>query len=118
MRPGTMKGIIHTDDDCYDLIYWSIKFGVSTEQLLAAIAKVGPLVRNVERHVNPSTAAVADPSAAKPDRYVTRFPGMRTAGLADGRIVQRDPTVFLVRNDKPGGVEREELVGFRRRSVP
>jgi hypothetical protein len=118
MRPGTMKGIIHTDDDCYDLIYWSIKFGVSTEQLLAAIAKVGPLVRNVERHVNPSTAAVADPSAAKPDRYVTRFPDMRTAGLAGGRIVQRDPTVFLVRNDKPGGVEREELVAFRRRSVP
>jgi Protein of unknown function (DUF3606) len=72
MRPGTMKRIIHTDDDCYDLIYWSIKFGVSIEQLIQAVAEVGPLVMNVERHLSPSTAAMADPSAANLDATEVR----------------------------------------------
>lgn len=108
---------IDTDDDCYDVMYWSIQFGVSTEQLLAAVATVGPLVRNVERQLKLSTAALADPSATKPDRCVAQFTGMRNAGLADGGIVQRDPIIFLVRNDKPGVVEREEPVAFRRRSA-
>jgi hypothetical protein len=82
--------IIHTDEDCYEMMYWSIKFGVSIDRLIEAISKVGPLVINVERHVKASTAVIAGSSAANPDRYA--------AGFADGKIVQPDPTVFLVRN--------------------
>ena len=41
---------IHTDDTAiYDVMYWSIKFGVSVDRLVDAVAKVGPLVMNVER---------------------------------------------------------------------
>jgi hypothetical protein len=104
---------IHTDDDCYDLMYWSIKFGVSVEQLVDAVAKVGPLVMNVERQLRLSAAVVADPSAANPDRYVPQCHGQWAAGLADDWIVP-DPAAFLVRNDEPSlfhgacGVERPE----------
>ena len=73
---------IHTDKDCYDVMYWSIKFGVSVEQLLEAVAKVGPLAMDVQRALGLSTA-VAD----VPPNY-------------DGWVVQSDRTAFLVRNDK------------------
>ena len=33
--------IFHTEEDCYDVMYWSIKLGVSIDQLLEAIAKAG-----------------------------------------------------------------------------
>jgi Protein of unknown function (DUF3606) len=58
---------IIADEDCYDAMYWSIKFGVSVEQLIRAIAEVGPLVMNVERHLNRSTPLRADPWATRAD---------------------------------------------------
>jgi Protein of unknown function (DUF3606) len=94
---------IHTDDDCYDVMYWSIRFGVSVERLVDAVAKVGPLVMNVERQLRLSAAVMADPSAANPDRYVPQFHGQWAAGLADDWIVP-DPTAFLGHC----GVERPE----------
>src|SRR5512139_1829764 len=78
--------IIHTDEDGYEMMYWSIKFGVSIERLVEAISKVGPLVINVERYVRASSAVMASLSATNPHCYAA----------ADGRFVQPDPTVFLV----------------------
>jgi hypothetical protein len=83
--------IIHTDEDCYEVMYWSIKFGVSIEKLSDAITKVGPLVMNVERHLNCSTAVMAAPSAANP-RPLRRRTLVR-------QHVQLDTTAFVVRND-------------------
>jgi Protein of unknown function (DUF3606) len=97
--------IVHTDEDCYDVMYWSIKFGVSIEQLIEAITKVGPLVMNVERHLGADTAVRAEPLAPNPVRHVLHFHGLSGAGLADRKIVEPDPSVFVVRNDKPGGLQ-------------
>ena len=47
-----------------------------------------------------SSAKNRDLFAATPDRYVPQFGGLCTAGLADGRIVESDPTAFLVRDGK------------------
>lgn len=33
----------------YELTYWSKKFGVTRDQLREAVAKAGPMVKNVER---------------------------------------------------------------------
>jgi YHS domain-containing protein len=38
--------------------------------------------------------------AANPDRYAPQFAALCTAGLADGRIVESDPTAFVVRDGK------------------
>ena len=38
--------------------------------------------------------------AAKPDRYTPQFAALCAAGLADGRIVESDPTAFVVRDGK------------------
>jgi len=38
--------------------------------------------------------------AADPERYVPQFRGLCAAGLADGRIVEPDPTAFVVRDGK------------------
>ena len=38
--------------------------------------------------------------AGKPERYAPQFNGLCAAGLADGRIVEPDPTAFVVRNGK------------------
>ena len=52
--------------------------------------------------------------AANPDRYVPQFGGLCSAGLADGRTVESDPTAFIVRDGKlylfsaAKGVERVE----------
>jgi hypothetical protein len=82
--------IINTDEDCYDVMYWSIKFGVSIERLIEAVSKVGPLVMNVERYLlGASTPVMADSLVANSARYVI--------GQADSRIVQPDPTVFAAR---------------------
>ncbi|HJY76498.1 MAG TPA: DUF3606 domain-containing protein [Burkholderiales bacterium] len=35
----------------HELTYWSRKFGVSRERLREAVARAGPLVRNVEREL-------------------------------------------------------------------
>jgi hypothetical protein len=41
---------INVDQD-HELTYWSEKFGVSRDQLREAVAKAGPMVRNVERQL-------------------------------------------------------------------
>jgi Protein of unknown function (DUF3606) len=95
-KSSAERRTINTDEDCHDMMYWSIKFGVSMEKLSDAITKVGPLVMNVERHLSCSTAVMAAPSAANPDRYA--------AGLWYGSIGQPDTTAFVVRNDsRPQG---------------
>lgn len=38
--------------------------------------------------------------AANAERYVPQFHGLCAAGLADGRIVEPDPTAFIVRDGK------------------
>ncbi len=38
--------------------------------------------------------------AADPDRYAPQFGGLCTAGLAEGRIVEADPTAFVVREGR------------------
>jgi hypothetical protein len=35
----------------HELTYWSRKFGVSRDRLREAVARAGPLVRNVEREL-------------------------------------------------------------------
>lgn len=52
--------------------------------------------------------------AANPERYLPQFQGLCAAGLADGRIVEADPTAFIVRDGKlylfqaPRGAQRVE----------
>ena len=41
---------INTDQD-HEMSYWSDKFGVSRDQLRSAVAKVGPMVKNVRDHL-------------------------------------------------------------------
>jgi hypothetical protein len=45
-------------DDCrininqeYEVSYWTEKLGVSADQLRSAVAKVGPVVKNVREHL-------------------------------------------------------------------
>ena len=54
-EPSLEPRIIHADEDCYDAMYWSIKFGVSMERLFHAVHEVGPRAIDVERHLNRST---------------------------------------------------------------
>jgi hypothetical protein len=35
----------------YEVSYWSEKLGVSADQLRSAVAKAGPLVKNVREHL-------------------------------------------------------------------
>ena len=39
----------------YELEYWTIKWGVSHEQLKEAVAKVGPMTKDVARHLGKAT---------------------------------------------------------------
>ena len=67
-----------------------------------------------ERRYLFSNARHRDLFAANPERYVPQFHGLCAAGLADGRIVEPDPTAFVVRDGKlylfqgPKGVQRVE----------
>ena len=88
-KSSDARRIIDTDEECYDVMYWSIKFGVSIQQLVKAITKVGPLVMNLENHLSASAGVMVDPSGA--DR--------------DPSIIQPDRSLFLVRNDRSGGVD-------------
>jgi hypothetical protein len=40
--------------ETYELGYWSRKFGVSREQLAAAVQKAGPMAADVERELGKS----------------------------------------------------------------
>jgi len=42
-------------DQEYEARYWSNKFGVSQDELRAAVAKVGPMVSDLERHFGPNS---------------------------------------------------------------
>lgn len=42
---------INVDQD-HELSYWSEKFRVSRDELRQAVAKVGPMVKNVQQHLN------------------------------------------------------------------
>jgi Protein of unknown function (DUF3606) len=88
-KSSDARRIIDTDEERYDVMYWSIKFGVSIQKLIETITKVGPLVMNVERHLSASIGLMVDPSGA--DR--------------DPSIIRPDPSLFLGRNDRSGGVE-------------
>lgn len=44
---------INANED-YEVIDWAKKFGVTPEQLRAAVAAVGPMAADVERHLRPS----------------------------------------------------------------
>jgi hypothetical protein len=35
----------------HELTYWSEKFGVSREEVQSAVAKAGPMVKNVREHL-------------------------------------------------------------------
>jgi hypothetical protein len=67
-----------------------------------------------ERRYFFANAKHRDLFAANPERYLPQFHGLCAAGLADGRIVEPDPTAFVVRDDKlylfqvPKGVQRVE----------
>ena len=41
---------INVDQD-HELTYWSKELGVSRDELRIAVAKVGPMVRNVREHL-------------------------------------------------------------------
>ena len=45
---------INPDQD-HEVRYWSAKFGVSRDDLRRAIDEVGPIVKNVQQHLNIST---------------------------------------------------------------
>jgi len=47
-KGGGDRKRINTSED-HELRYWSEKFGVSADQLTAAVLKVGPLVNDVAR---------------------------------------------------------------------
>ena len=42
---------INTNED-YEVIDWAKKFGVTPERLRAAVAAVGPMAADVERHLS------------------------------------------------------------------
>ena len=47
-----------------------------------------------------SSAKNRDLFAASPDRYAPQFAALCAAGLADGRVIESDPTAFIVRDGK------------------
>jgi Protein of unknown function (DUF3606) len=42
---------INVDQD-HELVYWSEKFGVSRDELRKAVQAAGPIVKDVQRHLN------------------------------------------------------------------
>jgi Protein of unknown function (DUF3606) len=42
---------INVDQD-HELVYWSEKFGVSRDELRKAVQAAGPMVKDVQRHLN------------------------------------------------------------------
>ena len=47
-NPGRPEGDRINVNEDYELRDWSKKFGVSKEELLAAVKRVGPMIRDVE----------------------------------------------------------------------
>ena len=38
-------------EEIYEVNYWSQKFGITAEELIKAVKKVGPSVKDVEKHL-------------------------------------------------------------------
>jgi len=49
-HPGYSGGCPRLEED-YEVQYWSEKFGVSQEELAAAVEKVGPMASDVKREL-------------------------------------------------------------------
>ena len=49
LRGGQDRTRVNIDQD-YEAKYWAAKWGVSQEELRAAVAKVGPMASDLERH--------------------------------------------------------------------
>jgi YHS domain-containing protein len=78
-----------------------------------AIKGTASLVRDFDdSRYHFSSAKNRELFAANPARYLPQFAGLCAAGLADGRVVESDPTAFVVRDGKlylfsaASGVER------------
>ena len=54
LRGGQDRLRVNMDQE-YEARYWSTKFGVSQDDLRAAIGKVGPMVSDLERHFGSSS---------------------------------------------------------------
>ncbi len=48
-RGGQDRTRVDVDQD-YETRYWSEKWGVTPDELRSAVEKVGPMVRDLERH--------------------------------------------------------------------
>lgn len=51
MKKGARTGLTSTSTEEYELRYWSTKFFVSTEQLKAAVKKVGNSAQSIEKEL-------------------------------------------------------------------
>ena len=49
LRGGQDRNRVNMDQE-YEARYWASKWGVSQEELRAAVASVGPMVSDLERH--------------------------------------------------------------------
>lgn len=49
LASGQDRNRVNLDQD-YEVRYWTEKWGVSREELRAAVAKVGPMTSDLERH--------------------------------------------------------------------
>jgi YHS domain-containing protein len=66
-----------------------------------AIKGTASLVRDFDdSRYHFSSAKNRELFAANPARYLPQFAGLCAAGLADGRVVESDPTAFVVRDGK------------------
>ena len=49
LRGGQDRTRVNVDQD-YEAKYWAEKWGISQEELRSAVAEVGPMVSDLERH--------------------------------------------------------------------
>jgi hypothetical protein len=50
-KTGTADDVRLTVHESYEVQYWSKKFGVTAEELRAAVAAIGPMVADVQREL-------------------------------------------------------------------
>jgi uncharacterized protein DUF3606 len=51
-QTGTQDDERINPDQDHDLAYWSEKFGVSRDELRKAVQAAGPMVKDIQRHLN------------------------------------------------------------------
>jgi len=54
VRGGQDRTRVNVNQE-HELRYWSQKWGVSQDELRAAVGRVGPMVADLERHLTSST---------------------------------------------------------------